>query len=192
MELLLVRHGMTQGNLKKQYIGVLDQPLAPEGEALALNRRPGMPAVDKLWVSPMLRCRQTARLMFPDMEQQVCPDLRECNFGDFEGKTWEQLKDNPIYRAWIDGDYTITFPNGEGMQAFMARCCRAVEQILRQASREDVGRAGIVSHGGTMMVVLHSFARPGREIYQWMAKNCGAFLARVELEPLRLLDVREL
>ena len=60
MELLLLRHSITPGNLKKQYVGITDQPLAPEGEALAREKRKDMPPVEALWISPMLRCRQTA------------------------------------------------------------------------------------------------------------------------------------
>ena len=98
MELLLIRHSLTPGNLKKQYVGSTDQPLAPEGEALARERRGAMPSIDGLWVSPLMRCRQTAELLFPNMEQHIVPDLQECDFGDYEGKTWEELKDEPTYR----------------------------------------------------------------------------------------------
>ena len=117
MELLLIRHSMTPGNLKKQYVGSTDQPLSPEGEALARQRRETMPPVDGLWVSPLKRCRQTAELLFPGMEQHIVSDLQECDFGDYECKTWEELKDEEIYRAWISGDFSITFPHGESMEA---------------------------------------------------------------------------
>ena len=73
MELLLLRHSITPGNLKRQYIGVTDQPLAPEGEELARKRREEMPEIGGLWVSPMLRCRQTAELLFPGVEQRQGP-----------------------------------------------------------------------------------------------------------------------
>lgn len=65
MELLLLRHSITPGNLKRQYIGLHRPALAPEGEALARKRRGEMPEIGGLWVSPMLRCRQTAALLFP-------------------------------------------------------------------------------------------------------------------------------
>ena len=67
MELLLIRHSITPGNLKKQYIGSTDQPLAPEGEALARERAASMPPAEALWISPMLRCRQTAAILFPNL-----------------------------------------------------------------------------------------------------------------------------
>lgn len=116
MEFVLIRHSLTPGNLEKQYVGSTDQPLAPEGEALARERRERMPEVDGIWVSPLKRCRQTAELLFPGMEQRIVPDLQECDFGDYECKTWEELKDEEIYRAWIGGDMTITFPHGESME----------------------------------------------------------------------------
>ena len=57
MELLLIRHSITPGNLKKQYIGSTDQPLAPEGEALARERAASMPPAEALWVSTRWRQR---------------------------------------------------------------------------------------------------------------------------------------
>ena len=55
MEFVLIRHSLTPGNLEKQYVGSTDQPLAPEGEALARERRERMPEVDGIWVSPLKR-----------------------------------------------------------------------------------------------------------------------------------------
>ena len=69
MELLLLRHSITPGNLKKQYIGVTDQPLAPEGEALAREKQPDMPRVEALWISPMLRCRHGFRQVLQQARQ---------------------------------------------------------------------------------------------------------------------------
>ena len=82
MELLLLRHSITPGNLKRQYIGSTDQPLAPEGEELARKRRGEMPEIGGLWVSPMLRCRQTAALLFPGVEQR---QVRSCGSAPSDG-----------------------------------------------------------------------------------------------------------
>ena len=110
MELLMIRHSSTRGNLLRQYVGSQDHPLAPEGVALAERRRGEMPPIDGLWVSPMLRCRQTAEILFPGVEQRLVDALKECDFGTFEGKTWAELKDDPIYQAWLAGTPTSPFP----------------------------------------------------------------------------------
>ena len=79
LEVLLLRHGQTQGNLEKRYIGKTDEPLLlDDTESMrkisALQKRleqEGIAGSQKLFVSPMLRCRQTAELLFPGQEQVV-------------------------------------------------------------------------------------------------------------------------
>lgn len=186
MELLLIRHGTTPGNECKRYVGTEDQPLSQAGAQLAQSRREAMPAVEALWVSPMLRCRQTAQLLFPGMEQRQVPQLRECNFGEFEGKTWEELKANPLYRAWIGGDRTITIPGGEAMPAFGARCLQGLEQVIAEGKAMGISRGAVVAHGGVWMSVLERLGHPQRDFYQWLLPNCGAYRVRVEEDPLAL------
>ncbi len=188
MELLLIRHSITPGNLKKQYIGSTDQPLAPEGVALAQERRGTLPPAEALWVSPMLRCRQTAAILFPDLAPVEVPDLRECDFGDYEEKTWKEIHSQPAYERWLR-DPAAALPGGESLQNFCARCRRGMEQVAAQARRLGIRRGAVVAHGGTWMAALDSLGRPERSFYQWQAKNCGGFRVEVgdSLE-LRLLE----
>lgn len=191
MELLLIRHSMTPGNLEKQYVGSTDQPLAPEGEALARERRGDMPSIDGLWVSPLMRCRQTAELLFPGIEQHITPDLQECDFGEYECKTWEELKDEEIYRSWIGGDFTITFPHGESMAGFMERCRRGIQNVVQEAKKLGLERVAVVAHGGTWLVVMGTFGRPERKLYEWQLKNCGGFRVSVQEDPFTLTLLEE-
>lgn len=191
MELLLIRHSMTPGNLKRQYVGATDQPLAPQGIALAEEMRGIFPQPQKLWVSPMARCRQTAELLFPGMAQQQVPDLRECDFGEFEGRTWEELKDIPLYRQWIGGDMTVTFPKGESMPAFLKRCKQGIRSVVREGLDQGVDLGAVVAHGGTWIAVLATFGLPQRELHQWQVKNCGGFRVRVQEEPFALEVLEE-
>ena len=77
MEVILVRHSVTQGNKEKRFVGRLDVPLAPEGETLARETAPLLPTVEHLYISPMLRCRRTAELLWPGVEHTVVDDLQE-------------------------------------------------------------------------------------------------------------------
>lgn len=108
----LFRHGQTLWNAQRRYIGSTDQSLSPEGRA-ALAGRAG-PPVDRLWVSPLRRCRETAAMLYPGMEQQAVEDLRECAFGVFEGRTYEELRDDPAYRRWLDSAGEIPPPRRRG------------------------------------------------------------------------------
>ena len=192
MELLLLRHSITPGNLKKQYIGVTDQPLAPEGETLAREKQPDMPRVEALWISPMLRCRQTAQILFPGLCPREISDLRECNFGDFEGRTWAEIKDHPAFQAWMGGDQAAALPNGESVGAFYARCRHRFRQVLQQARQLGIQRGAVVAHGGTWMAVLEAYGRPKRAFYQWQPANCSGFRMEMREEPLELRLLEEL
>ena len=72
MELLLIRHSITAGNLARRYVGRTDEGLCPEGERLARESAAGLPEPELVYSSPMLRCRQTAELLFPgrDIKKQ--------------------------------------------------------------------------------------------------------------------------
>ena len=101
MELIIIRHGTTQGNLERRFVGMLDVPLAPEGEALAREVSRTLPPVEHIYRSPLRRCAQTAALLWPGTPETVVAALRETDFGPFEGRSHEELKDDPIYQAWI-------------------------------------------------------------------------------------------
>ena len=110
MKLLFLRHGLTQGNLEKRYIGTTDEPLCAAGiEAL---KQLTVPPCGQLFVSPLLRCRQSAELLFPGKAFAVADDLRECDFGRFEGKHYRELAADAAYQAWVDSGGTLPFPDG--------------------------------------------------------------------------------
>ena len=76
MTVYLIRHGQTQGNLERRYTGSTDQPLCPQGRAALAGRR--LPAVERVYASPLLRCRETAALVYPGTACEIVEDLREC------------------------------------------------------------------------------------------------------------------
>ncbi len=124
-----------------------------------------MPPIDGLWVSPMLRCRQTAEILFPGVEQRLVDALK---MGTFEGKTWAELKDNPIYQAWLAGNPHIAFPGGEVLGEHIARCRRGVAHVVEQARALGMSRPGILAHGGTLMSAMSGFAVPHQDFYSWL------------------------
>ena len=193
MELILIRHGTTQGNLEKRFIGTLDVPLAPQGEELARQVGPTLPRVEHIYRSPLMRCRQTAQLLWPGVDMTVIDELREADFGPFEGKNHEELKDDPLYQAWIGQGDRLNFaamPVGETAEQVVDRVSIGLEKLVKDAAAHGFARVGVVSHGGALMGLLSKYGRPEREYYGWMCPNCGGF--RMELNPHTLeLTVRE-
>lgn len=116
LKIYLIRHSRTFGNSLKRYIGVTDEPLCEEGIAALQNRE--YPKAEKLYVSPMLRCRQTAEIIYPGQEYEIVPLLSETNFGVFENKNADELSGTKEYQAWIDSNATMEIPGGESLANF--------------------------------------------------------------------------
>ena len=169
--LYLIRHGATAGNLERRYIGRTDEPLCELGiqQVQALE---GL-HTDVLFVSPMVRTRQTADLLFPGQPQTVIEDLRETDFGILEGKTAGELAENADYQAWVDANCETPIPGGEAVADFKARCVRAF--LTAMETVPDGQTAAFVIHGGCIMAILEALAEPKRGFYEYHIPN-GAML----------------
>ncbi len=175
MTVCLLRHGQTRGNLEHRYIGSTDEPLCPQGrEALSLIRAP---ETDRLFVSPMRRCRETAAALYPGMEQEIVPGLRETDFGAFEGHTYEELKDDPAYRRWLDSSGAIPPPGGESKEQFRRRVLAAFLAVAGRCAPEN--RIALVVHGGTIMTLLEAL-EPSHQFYAWQVPNGDGWRCRWE------------
>ena len=148
------------------------------------------PPVDLVYASPMIRCRQTAKILWPKFANssqiQYVQNLQECDFGAFENKNYQELSGNAEYQAWIDSNGTLPFPGGESNEAFRQRCCQAFQRITEglQKQEEKTGqtlRAAVVVHGGTIMAILERFGTPKKNYFDYQVKNgCGYRLTPVE------------
>ena len=201
MKLLLIRHGMTRGNAEKRYVGRTDEPvLAGEKQRLrqlsAALRGEADPAF--LYVSPMLRCRETADILFPDKHPVIIDDLRECDFGRFEYKNWQELSRDPDYQRFIDTNGEAPFPGGESKAAFSARCAAAFERLAASWDEQENGKdpssgvSAFVVHAGTIMAILEAFAAPYRAFYDWNIPNGGGFLAEWDPSAHRIINIEPL
>ncbi|WP_282020338.1 histidine phosphatase family protein [Planomicrobium okeanokoites] len=146
----LIRHAPTAGNLEKKYIGWTDEAVLPfETEAQLKS--------GEIWGSDLLRCRQTASILFPNAAYRADPDFRECNFGEWEMKTYEELKSEPLYRKWIDDPYSVKPPDGESLHQVELRISQALSKL--PAGNEFT----IIMHGGPIRYLL---ARAKKETFR--------------------------
>lgn len=192
MELILIRHGLTPGNRERRFLGVTDQPLAPEGEEQARRAARVLPGVEHIYVSPLVRCRRTAELVWPGVGQTVIDQLRETDFGPFEGKNHRELEGDPLYQQWLAAGDFIPGSGGETLEQAAGRAARALRLLLADAGEHGYERAGVVSHGGTLMGILSQFGYPARDYYGWSCPNCGGFRAQVHTDPTVLEIVEDL
>ena len=190
MEVIFIRHLPTPGNEKKQYIGRTDEVLS-SGAVTSFHKKremylksqkegkypPFYPPAEMIVASPMKRCVQTAELIYPGQKIVTEPELRECDFGRFEGKTYEELKDDPAYIAWLESGGVLAFPEGEDQETFRSRCAEGVRRRLQKGITEKKKSIAFVVHGGTIMAALHRLAEGEHSFYDWQTGNGRGFLA---------------
>lgn len=190
MEVIFIRHLPTPGNEKKQYIGRTDEVLS-SGAVTSFHKKremylksqkegkypPFYPPAEMIVASPMKRCVQTAELIYPGQKIVTEPELKECDFGRFEGKTYEELKDDPAYIAWLESGGVLAFPEGEDQEAFRSRCVEGVCRWLKKGITEKKKSIAFVVHGGTIMAALHRLAEGEHSFYDWQTGNGRGFLA---------------
>ena len=133
-----------------------------------------------------------------DQTHQHTHILCELDFGSFEGKTYEQLKDNPAYRKWIDTAGKTAPPGGESGAEFSQRLLGAMRQIADDAVNRNLRCAAVVTHGGcimTLLSTLHPLAESragGMDMYDFQAPNGGGYRMEMDTETLRLDQIRSL
>lgn len=181
MKIILIRHGMTKGNLEKRYVGCTDEPLCEEGRRQIVQAAGAKryPKADLLYVSPLKRCIETAELIYPDKNYILCDPLKERDFGEFEYKNYLELSTNKDYIDWLKSNGEIPFPAGERTEDFKLRCQIAYEDIISQAAGQDIA---LVVHGGTIMSILEKYGVPERNFYDWQIKNGEGYLCERILE----------
>jgi len=167
VRIIFIRHGMTAGNLEKRYIGLTDEPLCQAGEEAL--KAVEYPSADVVICSPMKRCTASAEIIYPGISHVLIPSLRECSFGEFEGKNYKELSGDLRYQQWIDSGGEGAFPGGELPEDFRRRCCQGFIEAAEKYS--EYGSLAFVVHGGTIMSVLSRYAVPHRDYFQWHCEN---------------------
>ena len=108
--------------------------------------------------------------------------MRECNFGLFEGKNYQELTGNPKYQSWIDSGGTKAFPGGEDPMEFRKRCVCGFEEMMEKMIKGKRKKIAFVVHGGTIMSVMEAFDPEKKEFYHWQVKNGKGFHFQIEEE----------
>ena len=178
MTVELIRHGATAYVGERRYQGQTDVPLSPEGiSALQADVRP----LDRVYVSPMKRAQQTASVLFPAAVQIPVPGLEEMNFGDFEGRTPDEMETDEAYRSWVDSGCEDPCPTGESKEEFSRRACSAFAALLDDALARGEEEVVIVAHGGVLMAVMDRFSLPRRPYFSWHCSCGGSYILDAEI-----------
>ena len=167
MTVYLIRHGKTEANEKWLYCGSTDLPLSEKGIEELSQLHYSIKNV-RFLTSGMKRTNETLKILFGDVPYEEDPRFREVDFGIFEMRSYEELKDTPEYQKWCTGDNEANVPpNGESGLLMKQRVLEAFSEI-----KEDTV---LVCHGGVIAAIMeHLFPEEKKNRYDWQPKNgCG-------------------
>jgi broad specificity phosphatase PhoE len=144
--IVLVRHGPTEWSVSGRHTGATDIPLTDAGRETAalLRERLARYEFTTVLVSPLRRARDTAELAGLGDRAQVEPDLREYDYGDYEGLTTHEIREQrPGWYLWRDG-----VPDGETPEEVGERADRVIARALAGG-----GDAALFGHGHILRVI---------------------------------------
>jgi probable phosphoglycerate mutase len=139
-DVVLVRHGETEWTLARRHTGNTDIPLTDDGrhQARELGRRLAGETFARVLSSPLARALDTCREAGFGDRVEVRDELREWDYGDYEGRTSADIRsDAPGWLLWDDG-----VPGGETIDQVAARVDRVIADI-----RSGPGPVAVFAHG---------------------------------------------
>lgn len=189
-----IRHGTTEGNLKRWYYGHTDLPLLEEGKELlaSLKKDNIYPIVHEadFYTSGLIRTEETFSIIFGEKEHGILEDFKEMYFGDYEKHSYEELKDIPEYQTWIsDKTGNMAPPKGESPQVFRARVARGLKQLmglhkLKEFSVRHAGKEAhsvVVCHGGVISAVMAEiFPEEDKHFFAWIPEPGHGYTIKIE------------
>lgn len=170
----LIRNGLTEESSSGKYIGHTDVHLSEEGKEQLASMKNELvyPPVSAVFTSPLARCTETAAILYPDNPAISIDGLIEYDFGEFENKTADELKNSPVFPKWLAGEADPPF--GESNDAFAKRVCSSFEKILEGLMKTGTTDAAIITHGGVIMTLLTAYGIPELPMHEWRTPNgCG-------------------
>ena len=174
-KLLLIRHGQTAYNQEKRYSGSQDISLNQEGMKQMRKLRQRLCqlpyTIDKVFSSNLQRAIQSAQIIFPDIQPEQLPALREMHFGVFEGLLYEEVQRAyaELHKAWLKDPLTVTIPQSEPLCDFSKRVLDSVSAVLHTYKNKTIA---IVCHGGPIRILLCAIAgQPLQNIWKIRLDN---------------------
>ncbi|RUT28411.1 histidine phosphatase family protein [Paenibacillus zeisoli] len=201
VEWIIVRHGRTEWNVERRYLGHSDIALLPGEDAVLSQLALELHGLEfsAVYSSDLRRCTETLQRVRPDLMDKVRLDrrLREMDFGAWEGKIYDMLKDIPSYREWIDHPEKNAPPGGESWDHFSSRvsqfCADAMSATLYSAGQSnDTGnpasskrpRVLIMTHGGVVRL-LRTLLLPGVSFRDYQAETGSLLRIPVQVSSTR-------
>lgn len=179
--LYLIRNMPCEGNLEGRYIGRTESPLAESSIAqlLQMKRKYPYPQAQAFFASPSIRCVDTLKLLYPKADPEVILQMAECDFGDWENKTAQELQSEPGFSQWLASGGQTAPPNGESSPVFVQRVCSGFEMLVQNLMVKGLTSSVLVTHAGVITTLLSAYGLPRAKPLDWMCAPGEGYVVRI-------------
>jgi len=178
VKLFLIRHGQTEGNAQGRYQGSLETHLTEEGKQQAICAKKYLSNVrfSNIYSSPMKRTMETAKIISDGTTHdiKVREDLRELNFGKWEGLKFEEINERyrQDYQNWLNDPYASPPTDGESFSALVLRADNALKKIVTE--NPDGSSVAIITHGGVILALIVNWLQIPSKCWRSLIQRQGA------------------
>lgn len=197
IEVFLIRHGKTMANEQRLYCGKTDLSLSNKGvaELKALKKNITYPKCDDYYTSGAKRANETFKVLYDNDEFTELKGFFEYDFGDFEMKSYEDLKEDKEYIKWIADEYgEVSCPNGESKNNYRKRIKDEFISFINIIKKKKLKSLLLVSHGGTIGTILENFYDNSKDFYSWQPSFGEGYKLKIEVleNSFVITEVKEL
>lgn len=184
VKLILVRHVLTVDNQKSRLSGYIDSSISEEGKEQIDKITNYLKDfdIDKIYTTTSSRTKDTVKKIseLKSIEIIEKESLKEISFGDFEGLTFDEIKDKypKEFQDMIEKGYEYKYPNGESLIDSYNRVCIELDNII---SNNDNRTILICSHGGTIRNII-TYLISNSYKYHWNFKIDNGSVTILELQ----------
>ena len=184
VKLILVRHALTVDNQKSRLSGHIDSSISEEGKEQIDKITNYLKDfdIDKIYTTTSSRTKDTVKKLseLKSIEIIEKESLKEISFGDFEGLTFDEIKDKypKEFQDMIEKGYEYKYPNGESLIDSYNRVCLELDNII---SNNDDRTILICSHGGTIRNII-TYLISNSYKYHWNFKIDNGSVTILEVQ----------
>ena len=184
VKLILVRHALTVDNQKSRLSGHIDSSISEEGKEQIDKITNYLKDfdIDKIYTTTSSRTKDTVKKLseLKSIEIIEKESLKEISFGDFEGLTFDEIKDKypKEFQDMIEKGYEYKYPNGESLIDSYNRVCIELDNII---SNNDNRTILICSHGGTIRNII-TYLISNSYKYNWNFKIDNGSVTILEVQ----------
>ena len=184
VKLILVRHALTVDNQKSRLSGHIDSAISEEGKEQIDKITNYLKDfdIDKIYTTTSSRTKDTVKKLseLKSIEIIEKESLKEISFGDFEGLTFDEIKDKypKEFQDMIQKGYEYKYPNGESLIDSYNRVCIELDNII---SNNDDRTILICSHGGTIRNII-TYLISNSYKYHWNFKIDNGSVTILEVQ----------